>query len=165
MKLANIDNKWLITSSFVLPVLLVGAWLVLDNSQQADQQQSVDESVQQENPEVDDSTDPKMEDNIGKLPKPLLNKSSGNNGPIPTGVLVNFTCTGGVNTSCQIILTNSETSKELKLETKQLEALDRGQPSAVWTWESVTGTWEIVAIVTADGYDGNTSNVQELIVE
>ena len=114
-------------------------------------------------PEGNSSVERNLEDNP-PLPKPMLTKSSGNTAPIPKGVLVEFSCSGVVNTNCYITLYNQESEETLRFDDKKLKDDGRGQVFATWVWESKPGTWSIGATVTADGYSPSSSESQTLTV-
>lgn len=99
------------------------------------------------------------------LNTPTLQKSSGNNGPVPAGALIEFTCEGQVGVSCEIILTSrANRSNVIRLGAKKIADNGRGQYFASWEWESKSGDWSVVARV-SDGTSTKDSAIQILEVE
>ena len=99
------------------------------------------------------------------LSAPTLQKSSGNNGPVPSGVLMEFTCQGQVGISCEIILTNQGNRNEvIRLGIKKVADNGRGQHFARWEWESKQGGWSIVARV-SEGTSTKDSTAHTLEVK
>lgn len=74
---------------------------------------------------------------------PFFSKSSGNNGPIPANVLVNFICNSEPGTTCQIILTSG--NKKIALPEQEVKDNGRGQWFTSWDWTSITGKWNVIA--------------------
>lgn len=98
-----------------------------------------------------------------KLPKPTLSKSSGNNGPVPNGAMVQFICSGVINVNCSVTLTDQD-RKTITLEAKPVSDDGRGQAAVSWLWEAKAGTWQIVATASATGYQSTESDPQTLKV-
>ena len=96
------------------------------------------------------------------LPTPILAKSSGNNGSIPSGVLVNITCTSAPGYYCEIKLGKSGAST-ITLERKQLTGT-MGQSFASWNWESISGTWSVTAVLSNSNGQTKSSPAQTLEV-
>lgn len=96
------------------------------------------------------------------LPTPVLAKSSGNNGSIPAGAIVNFTCTSAPGYFCEVTLQKPGASS-ITLERKQLTG-EMGQSFASWNWESLSGTWSITAVLSNSGGQTKSSAAQALEV-
>lgn len=96
------------------------------------------------------------------LPTPVLAKSSGNNGSIPSGVLVNFTCTSTPGYFCEVKLEKSG-ANTVTLEKKQLTG-EMGQSFASWNWESIGGTWSVTAVLSNSSGQTKSSAPQTLEV-
>ena len=91
------------------------------------------------------------------LPKPTLMKSSGNNGSIPTGAMIEFTCLAPTGYTCRVELSGSKT---ITLGAKTIED-NRGQTGANWEWSSERGTWSVVALLRdAKGNEGRSDSQQ-----
>jgi hypothetical protein len=78
------------------------------------------------------------------LAKPVLIKSSGNNGPVPSGVLVNFVCQSFEAISCDVELRNSA-GTTISLGYKDLKNNQTDQYFADWYWSSLVGDWIVSA--------------------
>ena len=101
----------------------------------------------------------------GSVSKPTLNKSSGNNGPIPASVLVNFTCYTAQGNNCAIILTDKTNSANvITLNTQAATSTYGQQPFASWNWTSVAGSWNVVARA-SNGSASSDSDAQGLVVQ
>jgi len=96
------------------------------------------------------------------LPIPILAKSSGNNGSIPPGVLVNFTCTSTPGYFCEVKLEKSGANPVI-LEKKQLTG-EMGQSFASWNWESISGKWSVTALLSNNSGQAKSSAAQTLEV-
>lgn len=109
---------------------------------------------------------PSETQNLPFISKPTLGKSSGNNGSIPAKVNVEFSCSGVVNASCFITLTNqANPANNLKFDAKTITDDGRGNTSVTWVWEAQPGTWIVKATQTASGYQPNSSDTQTLQVD
>jgi hypothetical protein len=103
--------------------------------------------------------------NLPVISKPLLAKSSGNNGPVPAKANIEFSCSGQINASCFITLTNQDyPSENLKFDAKTITDDGRGNTSVTWIWEAKPGTWSVKATQSASGYQPNSSDAQTLTV-
>ncbi len=99
------------------------------------------------------------------IAKPMLAKSSGNNGPVPNKANIEFSCNGQVGASCFITLTNQDNpSENLKFDAKTITDDGRGNTSVTWIWEAKPGTWSVKATQSASGYQPNSSDAQTLTV-
>jgi hypothetical protein len=96
------------------------------------------------------------------LPAPILAKSSGNNGSIPTGVLVNFTCSSTPGYFCEVKLEKSG-GNTIVLEKKVLIE-NRGSAAASWNWESISGKWSVTAVLSNSSGQTKSSAAQTLEV-
>lgn len=106
------------------------------------------------------TTPPVVQSN--SMPTPVLAKSSGNSGSIPAGVLVNLTCTSTPGYFCEIRLEKPGASP-IVLEKKQLTG-EMGQSFASWNWESVSGKWSVVALLSNSSGQTKSSTAQTLEV-
>ena len=79
------------------------------------------------------------------IPLPVLAKSSGNNGPVPIGATINFTCSSTLGYSCAVELQRQGITSVF-LEKQQL-AGENGQYAANWYWQSTSGSWSVTAIL------------------
>lgn len=95
--------------------------------------------------------------------KPVLSKSSGNNGPIPQGATVNFTCTGSAGDSCSIILAYN--GKEIVLGPKDIKDNGRGQALADFYWTATQGVYQVIAQAKNASGQTNVSSSQALEVQ
>lgn len=96
--------------------------------------------------------------------KPTFTKSSGNNGPIPQNVLVEFVCTTLPGLDCQIILVNSNGQK-ITLPYKPVTDNGRGQYFTSWQWKSQQGSWSVTAQSKNSEGGTNSSEKQTLVVK
>jgi len=114
---------------------------------------------------VNATSNPNTTSASGSIDKPTLNKSSGNTGPIPASVLVNFTCYTAAGNNCVIILTDKANSANvIKLSTQVAATTYGQQPFASWNWTSVSGDWSVVAQASSSGASAS-SDAQELVVQ
>ena len=97
------------------------------------------------------------------IPLPVLAKSSGNNGSVPFGALINFTCESTPGYFCEVKLEKPGAST-ITLEKKQLTG-ERGQSFASWNWESVSGTWSVAAVLSNSSGQSKSSAAQTLEVK
>lgn len=78
------------------------------------------------------------------VPKqPTFTKSSGNNGPIPSGITVDFTCFSETNTTCSIILLLN--GKQTVLGPNPIKDNGRGQYFTDFYWQSIKGKYIVTA--------------------
>lgn len=78
------------------------------------------------------------------LPKqPAFTKSSGNNGPVPVGVNINFVCTAEPGVDCSIVLDSG--SKKVMVGPAKVVDNGRGQYFASLYWTSVKGSYKVTA--------------------
>lgn len=96
------------------------------------------------------------------LPTPLLSKSSGNNGPVPKGTVIEFICTAPAGYSCFVRLVGSKT---INFNKQTLTDNGRGQAAASWDWTSQSGKWSITAILQDAKGNEQASNAQTLEVQ
>jgi len=119
------------------------------------------ESVNTNNP-VDAG---ELTNKIPEKPKqPILTKSSGNNGPIPVGAVVNFLCSSEPNTTCHISLKN-QSGEEIVLTEQKVLDNGRNEYFTQWYWSSIQGSWDIVAISKNEKGGTNSSQKQTLVVK
>lgn len=103
--------------------------------------------------------------NLPLISKPILAKSSGNNGPVLAKTNIEFSCSGTLNATCFVTLTNQDnSSSSLKFDPKTITDDGRGNTSVTWVWEAKAGTWTVKATQIAGGYQSNTSDEQTLTV-
>lgn len=94
------------------------------------------------------------------LPTPLLVKSSGNNGSVPVGAGLEFTCTAPAGYDCSIRLTGPKT---INLEKKKLQDNGRGQAVTTWNWSAEKGSWTVVALLSnASGEKASAAQALEV---
>lgn len=100
------------------------------------------------------------------LPKPTLSKSSGNNGSVPAGAPIEFTCKGQPGLQCTLVLTNkSNAANKIDLGAKTIKDDGYGQTSVSWNWNSIAGSWSVVAQVTDGKGNSALSDEQSLVVQ
>ncbi len=95
------------------------------------------------------------------VPKPSLTKSSGNNGSVPVGAILEFTCLAPVGYTCSVELKGDKT---ITLEKKSIID-NRGQTGVSWSWTSEKGTWSVSAILSDAQGNTNRSDSQSLEVK
>lgn len=101
---------------------------------------------------------------VPAAPKPpTFTKSSGNTGPIPSGVTVDFTCMSEVNTECSIILDSN--GKQIILGPSKIADNNRGQYAVDFYWTSIKGSYKITAQAKNSQGGISTSAVQTLVVQ
>lgn len=89
------------------------------------------------------------------IPKqPTLSKSSGNNGPVPNGVVINFVCAAEPGLDCSIVL-DSGSNKVVVGPAKVIDN-GRGQYFASLDWTSVKGSYKVAA--QAKNFQGGVSS-------
>lgn len=95
------------------------------------------------------------------LPTPLLTKSSGNNGSVPSGAVIEFTCTSQAGYDCAIRLSGPKT---INLPKQKLTDNGRGQAVITSDWPAEKGSWTIVAVL-SNSTGEKTSATQTLEVK
>jgi hypothetical protein len=153
----NYISKKQITLITIIAVLLASTmivavyWFVLrkppvqTNFKQADsiteptsESQTITESQTNATPQ------PASTASIVPLPKqPTFTKSSGNNGPVPVGVNINFVCTAEPGVDCSIVLDSG--SKNAVVGPAKVTDNGRGQYFASLYWTSVKGSYKVTA--------------------
>lgn len=120
-------------------------------------------NTNEQNQELGGSTSPSATAaSSDNLPTPQLIKSSGNNGPVPAGAVIEFVCSAPAGYSCAVRLTGPKTEN---LAAKTLTDNGRGQASVSWTWTAAKGTWNVTAVL-SDGKGGEkASPTQRLEVQ
>jgi hypothetical protein len=78
-----------------------------------------------------------------KPTEPILSKSSGNNGPVPVGVNINFVCTAEPGVDCSIVLDSG--SNKVVVGPAKVTDNGRGQYFASLYWTSVKGSYKVTA--------------------
>lgn len=81
-----------------------------------------------------------------QITKPVLTKSAGS---APSGVPIDFTCTGTQGTDCQVKLKNVTSGQMIILEKKKITTGKSGQNNAYWIWQTLTGSWQVTATSTS----------------
>lgn len=100
------------------------------------------------------------------LPKPLLAKSSGNNGSVPPGIPIEFTCKGQLSLQCTVILIDKNNpANKIDLGAKTIQDDGYGQAIVAWNWNSVSGNWSVIARVTDGKGNSAQSDEQSLVVQ
>jgi hypothetical protein len=94
---------------------------------------------------------------------PTFTKSSGNTGPIPSGVTVDFTCMSEVNTECSIILNSG--AKQIVLGPSKIADNSRGTYAVDFYWTSVKGSYTVTAQAKNSQGGISTSAAQTLVVQ
>ncbi len=97
------------------------------------------------------------------LPKPILIKSSGNNGAVPSDAAIEFVCSSDTGTYCQVVLTSS-TGREVKLDEKLIQPTSKGLPSINWVWTAEQGNWKVIARARDNSGSSSQSDQQTLTV-
>jgi hypothetical protein len=92
-----------------------------------------------------------------KITPPILQKSSGNNGPVSVGALVEFVCRTESAQDCSIVLTESSSGKIITLSKKTTQSDGRATFGSTWDWTAVVGIWKVVATSTRDGVSSNST--------
>lgn len=95
------------------------------------------------------------------VPKPSLTKSSGNNGSVPAGAMIEFTCLAPAGYTCSVELKGN---KAITLEKKSIVE-NRGQTGVTWDWSAEKGTWSVSAILSNAQGNTNRSDSQSLEVK
>ena len=96
------------------------------------------------------------------LPTPTLLKSSGNNGPVPKGAVIEFTCNGPAGYSCKVVLSGAHNQT---FANKSLVDNGRTTPSVSWTWTAETGKHNVVAVLSDNKGNEQSSSTQTLEVQ
>ncbi len=95
--------------------------------------------------------------------QPILIKSSGNNGPVPSGVNISFTCTAELGVDCSIIL--DANGKQTVLGPTKVSDNGRGQFFSSFYWTSVKGSYKVSAQAKNSQGGISSSIVQALEVQ
>lgn len=95
------------------------------------------------------------------VPKPSLMKSSGNNGSVPVGAVIEFTCLAPSGYTCSVELKGNKT---ITLDKKTIED-NRGQTGTSWEWTSEKGSWSVTAVLRDANGKANVSDSQSLEVQ
>ncbi len=152
----NYISKKQITLITIIAVLLASTmivvvyWFVLrkppvqTNFKQADsisQPTSESQTIPESQP-IEEST--KQQAPLPQSPKqPTFTKSSGNNGPVPVGVNINFVCTAEPGLDCSIVLDSG--SNKVVVGPAKVTDNGRGQYFASLYWTSVKGSYKVTA--------------------
>lgn len=123
----------------------------IPSSQEVSQQSTATNTENSNKSNQDSSTQPDTAPTPAAQPSapakppqvPSFTKSSGNNGPIPANVLVDFVCNSEPGTTCQIILNSG--NKQIVLAEQQVKDNGRGQWFTNWNWTSVSSKWSVLA--------------------
>lgn len=98
------------------------------------------------------------------LAKPILNKSSGNNGPVPIGIPINFVCQSSEGAGCVVELKNKN-GNIINLGYQPFKNNGKDQYYADWYWTSAEGDWTIVARLKNNQGEVSESDPQNLSVK
>ncbi len=176
------NKKKVIIIVSILIVLLIGAALGVfiykkrQNSKQLSaapelqnpQNTSAENTTTQSNPSqingATNTTQSATSTTPSKPQAPVFTKSSGNNGSIPSNVLVEFVCSAEPGVDCQIILVNTNGQK-INLPYVQVKDNGRGQYFASLQWTSQTGTWSVTAQAKNSQGGISSSEKQTLVVK
>ena len=97
------------------------------------------------------------------LKQPLLNKSSGNYGPIPSGSIVNFVCIDDSDLECLVIL--EKTEGNITLGPTKIKGNEKTDSFASFYWTSIKGTYKVYAEVKNSLGGSSVSTLQSLEVQ
>lgn len=151
----------LITSIIVLSILAIagGIIFVINKSRSpkppSETQDKNSNTYQQNETLFDNSNSTKQSENTTsaantekntQITKPVLTKSASS---APTGVPIDFTCTGSQGADCQVILKNTSSGQLISLEKKKITTDKLGQNNAYWIWQTITGSWQVTATSTS----------------
>jgi hypothetical protein len=152
----QLKNKILIIITVSICIILLtasgGVFLWYKNSKKMDSQSSSrnsEGSASNLQIKTNEAIINKKEDNTtsakdAPIPKqPTLTKSSGNNGPVPVGVNINFVCTAEPGLDCSIVLDSD--SKNAVVGPAKVTDNGRGQYFASLYWTSVKGSYKVTA--------------------
>lgn len=164
MKNKNKTKKFVIVAALIL-VIIIALVLGLSNSKKKTSSSSRASSASSATQATDNSSDnpapnSAANNNISSqsLSKPSLTMSSGNNGPVPAGITMNFICRSELNSQCSILLTNG--SKQATLGPTKITDNGRGDNFASFYWTSVPGNYKVSArSVNPSGVTSDSSNI------
>lgn len=134
-------------------------------------QMTIDSSDAQNNPSnnntdsstTDNQPSVQTSNNVPVPSKPVLIKSSGNNGPVPSGAIIEFVCQGTAGLNCKVVMINQR-GNTIELPTQALKDNGRGQYFTSWEWKSASGSWQVYAVVTNSQGGSTESDKQTLEV-
>lgn len=122
------------------------------------------QSSQQSGQDTNTSAPAQSSSTPAPIPKqPILIKSSGNNGPVPSGVNISFTCTAELGVDCSIILDSN--GKQTVLGPTKVADNGRGQYFASFYWISVKGGYKVSAQAKNSQGGASSSIMQALEVQ
>lgn len=99
-----------------------------------------------------EESDQKQGSPASSMATPTLVKSSGNNGSVPAGAVIEFICLSVEGASCDVVLTNTANPKNvIKLGARSIADNGRGEYAALWNWTAQKGNWKVVAQATKAG--------------
>ena len=96
------------------------------------------------------------------IPTPTLLKSSGNNGSVPKGAVIEFTCIGPAGYNCKVVLSGAHSQT---FANKNLIDNGRTTPSVSWTWTAETGKHNVIAVLSDNKGNEQSSSTQTLEVQ
>ena len=96
--------------------------------------------------------------------KPILIKSSGNNGSVPKDIAIEFVCRGMSEINCKVVLQKQD-SPNIELPNKILKDNRTGQFFSSWEWQSIAGYWQVYAVATNSQGKSAQSDIQTLEVK
>lgn len=105
-------------------------------------------------------TSPQANPAQSSLPTPQLTKSSGNNGAVPSGAAIEFTCSAPAGYECLLRLKGTKT---IELGKKKLAEQQGGTAVAIWDWTAEKGSWSVTAVIVS-GASEQASAAQSLAV-
>lgn len=162
-KKTNTKKVIITVSVLALIGLIVGSWFGYryyqsnkSGSEQTNTSQTNVDSTDAQNNSTNTNTDPSTTDtqpgaqttsNIPVPSKPVLIKSSGNNGSVPSGAIIEFVCQGTAGLSCKVVLIN-QGGGTVELPIQALKDNGRGQYFTSWEWKSTAGLWQVYAVAT-----------------
>lgn len=128
------------------------------NSSQTDESSS---NTYQQNRTLESSVTPAPNAKVA-LPMPILMKSSGNNGAVPSGVEIEFTCVSQAGLKCRVVLSGAHSRT---FDTKDLKDNGRGQASVSWLWTAEPGQHVVKAVLSDGKGNEQESSAQNLEVK
>jgi hypothetical protein len=110
--------------------------------------------------------DPSKQTSSSGVPVPGLSKSAGNVSAAPKNVMIDFVCTapaGGY--QCQLVLTPKSGQPQPNFAKQSMQADRSGTNGAIWNWQTVSGKWEVRAVLYNSSGASNSSPSQSFEVQ
>lgn len=102
----------------------------------------------------------------GGVPTPTLTKSAGNVAPAPKGVVMDFVCIGpGAGYQCQLELKPMSGQAQPNFSRQSLNSDRTGSYGTDWTWQTVSGKWQVDAVLYNGSGDSARSPIQSFEVQ